>query len=109
VAGWPKTSRRENKSGGTVELESRRDLAMATSRKGFPFYSSKETQRSSQPTEVGTSRAIRRWPHGARYWSAREISATWSWPWKRDGRVSLRRHTIMALKRMGSNGRKNWP
>jgi hypothetical protein len=38
VVGWPKTSRSEkNKSGGTVELESRRDLAMATLREGFPF------------------------------------------------------------------------
>jgi hypothetical protein len=36
--GWPKTSRSEkNKSGGTVELESGRDLAMATLREGFPF------------------------------------------------------------------------
>jgi hypothetical protein len=39
-------------------------LAMATPRKGFPFYSG--TQRSSQPTEVGTSIAVRRLPHGAR-------------------------------------------
>jgi hypothetical protein len=37
VAGWPKTNRREYKSGGTVELENRRDLAMATPREGFPF------------------------------------------------------------------------
>jgi hypothetical protein len=33
VAGWPKTSRGEDKSGGTVELENRRDLAMATPRR----------------------------------------------------------------------------
>jgi hypothetical protein len=45
----------KSKGGGTVELESRRDLAMATPRKGFPFYSSTEMQRSSQPTRVGTS------------------------------------------------------
>jgi hypothetical protein len=36
-SGLAKTSRRENKSGDTVELESRRDLAMATPRKGFSF------------------------------------------------------------------------
>jgi hypothetical protein len=42
VAGWPKTSRGENQSGDNAELESRRDLAMATSWKGFPFYSSTE-------------------------------------------------------------------
>jgi hypothetical protein len=49
---WPKG---KIKSGGTVELENRRDLPIATPRKGFPFYTSTETQRSSQPTEVGTS------------------------------------------------------
>jgi hypothetical protein len=65
VVGWPKTSRRD-KSGGTVELENRRDLAMATPREGFPFYTSTKTQRSSQLAEVGTGGAIRRWPHGAR-------------------------------------------
>jgi hypothetical protein len=65
----------ENKSGSTVELESRWDLAMATQREGFPFYTSTEMQRSSQPTEVGTSRGIRCWPHTARQWSAREVSA----------------------------------
>jgi hypothetical protein len=37
VAGWPKLAEGENKSGGTVELESRGDLAMSTPRKGFPF------------------------------------------------------------------------
>jgi hypothetical protein len=40
-------------------------LAIATSWKGFPFYTSTEMQRSSQPTEVGTSGAIQRLPHGA--------------------------------------------
>jgi hypothetical protein len=43
VAGWPKTSHSENKSDGTVELENRRYLAMATPRKGFPFYNSTES------------------------------------------------------------------
>jgi hypothetical protein len=66
VAGWPKLAGGENKSDNIVELESRRDLAMATPRDGFPLYTSTETQRSSQPTTVGTSGAIRRWPHGAR-------------------------------------------
>jgi hypothetical protein len=60
VAGWPKLAEGENKSGDTAKFESRRDLAMATPREGFSFYSSTETQRSSQPSEVGASRAIRR-------------------------------------------------
>jgi hypothetical protein len=42
VAGWPKLAEGENKSGDIVELESRRDLAIATPREGFPFYSSTE-------------------------------------------------------------------
>jgi hypothetical protein len=51
----------ENKSCDTVELESRRDLAMATPQECFPFYTSTEMQRSSQPIEVGICGAIRRW------------------------------------------------
>jgi hypothetical protein len=49
--GLKKTSRRENKRGDSVELESRRDLAMATPRKGFPFYSS--TERNGHPNRLG--------------------------------------------------------
>jgi hypothetical protein len=56
----------ENKRGSTVELEIWRDLAVATPRDGFPFYTPTDTQRSSQLTEVGTSGVIRRWPHRAR-------------------------------------------
>jgi hypothetical protein len=41
LAGW------KNKSGGSVELESRQDLAMATSREGFLFYTS--TERNGHP------------------------------------------------------------
>jgi hypothetical protein len=37
LSGLAKSRQRENKSGDTVELESRRDLAMATPGKGFPF------------------------------------------------------------------------
>jgi hypothetical protein len=37
VVGWPKLAGEENKSGDTVGLESRRDLAMAIPRKGFSF------------------------------------------------------------------------
>jgi hypothetical protein len=43
VAGLPKTSQSENKSDDTVERENRRDLAMATPRKGFHFYNSTES------------------------------------------------------------------
>jgi hypothetical protein len=42
VAGWPKLAGGENKSGGTVELEIWRVLAIATPQEGFPFYSSTE-------------------------------------------------------------------
>jgi hypothetical protein len=49
VAWWPKTSRRD-KSGGTVELEIWQDLAMATPREGFPFYSS--TERNDHPNRL---------------------------------------------------------
>jgi hypothetical protein len=42
VAGWPKLAEGENKSGGTVAPEIWRDLAIATMREGFPFYSSME-------------------------------------------------------------------
>jgi hypothetical protein len=47
VAGWPKLAEGENKSGGTVELEIWRDLAIATPREGFPFYSL--TERNGHP------------------------------------------------------------
>jgi hypothetical protein len=35
--GWPEIAVGKNKSGDIVELESRRDLAMATPQKGFSF------------------------------------------------------------------------
>jgi hypothetical protein len=37
VAGWPKLAEGENKSSETIELESRRDLAMATPQEGSPL------------------------------------------------------------------------
>jgi hypothetical protein len=37
VAGWPKLAEGENKSDDTDKFKSRRDFAMATPRKGFPF------------------------------------------------------------------------
>jgi hypothetical protein len=51
VAGWPKLAEGENKSGDTDKFESRRDLAMATPREGFPFYSS--TERNNHPNHLG--------------------------------------------------------
>jgi hypothetical protein len=51
VAGWPKLAEGESKSGDTVKFESRRDLAMATPREGFPFYSS--TERNGDPNRLG--------------------------------------------------------
>jgi hypothetical protein len=49
-SGSAKTSRRENKSGDTVELESKRDLAMATLQEGFPLYS--PTERNGHPNRL---------------------------------------------------------
>jgi hypothetical protein len=43
VVGWPKLDEGENKSNDNVKLESRRDLALATPQKGFPFYNSRYT------------------------------------------------------------------
>jgi hypothetical protein len=37
VAGWPKTSQRENKSDGEVELERVQGLVLAVLTKGFLF------------------------------------------------------------------------
>jgi hypothetical protein len=51
VAGWPKLAEGENKSGDTDKFESRRDLAIATPREGFPFYSS--TERNGHPNRLG--------------------------------------------------------
>jgi hypothetical protein len=50
VAGWPKLAGGENKSGDTAKFDSRRDLAMATPREGFPFYSL--TERSGHPNRL---------------------------------------------------------
>jgi hypothetical protein len=51
VASWPKTSRSGKiESGGNVGLENMRDLAMATPREGFPFYSSVE--RNGHPNRL---------------------------------------------------------
>jgi hypothetical protein len=50
VAGWPKLAGEKNKSGDTVEFESGRDLAIATPREGFPFYSS--TERNDHPNRL---------------------------------------------------------
>jgi hypothetical protein len=76
---------------------------------GFPFYTTTETQRSSQPIEVGTSGAIRQWPHGLDNGRPVRSRRRDRGRGKRDGREMLRRRTIVALKRMGSNGWKNRP
>jgi hypothetical protein len=106
VAGWPKLARGKTKSSGAVELNDRRDLVMVTPRKGFPFIPQWNATVIPKPTEVETGGAIWRWQHGAWQWSACEASATWSWPRERDGRATLWRRTIVALKRLGSNGPK---
>jgi hypothetical protein len=65
VAGWPKTSRRGSKSGGTVELENS-ETWQWQHRGRVSLFIAHRSATVSQPTEVGTSGAIRRLPHGAR-------------------------------------------
>jgi hypothetical protein len=81
VAGWPKTSWRENKSDGDVELGRIRCLVSAVLGKGLPFYGRSGLQRSSKP---------------ARYlvWTTRSLTMVSSWGLgglsaisKEDGRV----------------------
>jgi hypothetical protein len=109
VAGWPKTSQSENKSDDTIELENRRDLAMATPRKGFPFYNS--TESNGHPNWLRKGLAGR--SGGCHTWldNGRPVRSRWRdrGRGKRDDWAMLRRRTIVALKRMGSNGRENWP
>jgi hypothetical protein len=69
VAGGSKTSQRENKSDGDVELGRMRGLVLAVLDKVLPFYG-----RSGTATVIQTSRGILWWQHGARPWSAREVS-----------------------------------
>jgi hypothetical protein len=54
VAVWPKTSRRENKSNGGVELEMRRDSVVETPWEGFPFMPPRDHNGHPKPSEVGT-------------------------------------------------------
>jgi hypothetical protein len=53
VAGWRKTSWRETKRNGDVELKRRRDLVMATSREGFLFVLPWDCNSHTKPSEVG--------------------------------------------------------
>jgi hypothetical protein len=97
------------KSNGDVELKRRRDLVMLTPQESFPFMPPWDCNGHLEPSQVGAGEAMRWWQHRARWWSAREVSATWSWPRERDGRAMPQCRTVVALKRMGSNGLKNWP
>jgi hypothetical protein len=69
VAGGTKTTRRENKSDGDVELGRMRGLVLVVLDKGLPFYG-----RSGAAMVIQTSQGILWWQHGARPWSAREVS-----------------------------------
>jgi hypothetical protein len=86
-----KTSWRENKSDGDVELRQIRGLVSAVLGKWSSLYS-----RSGAATVIQTSRCIWWWQHGARQWSAREVSVAWSWlrrRWRRDIPASYGRGT----------------
>jgi hypothetical protein len=91
-----KTSYREDKSGGDIELR----LFWAT---GLPFYG--RSGCNGHLTQPG----YLVWPT----WSLTMVS-----PWglggvsvaaEEEGKAALRRHTVVALKRMTSNGLKNRP
>jgi hypothetical protein len=87
VAGWPKTSWRENKSDGDVELGRIRCLVSAVLGKGLPFYG-----RSGTATVIQTSRGIWCGQNGARQWLACEVLATWVWLRKK---MAERRHGVV--------------
>jgi hypothetical protein len=52
VAGWPKSSQRENKSDGDVELERMRGLVLAVLTKGFFLWSHRGCNGHRKPPEV---------------------------------------------------------
>jgi hypothetical protein len=64
--GLAKTSQREKQEWRHCRARKQARLGNGNTMEGLPFYTSTETQRSSQPTEVGTSGAIRKCPHRAR-------------------------------------------
>jgi hypothetical protein len=104
--GWPKLAGRKNKDGDTIELESRRDLAMATPRKGFSFYS--PTERNGRPNRLRYELAERSSGCHTGLDKGRPVRSRRRdrGHRKRDGRGTPWRRTIVALKRMGSNGPK---
>jgi hypothetical protein len=64
--GLAKTSRRGKQEQRNYWARKQARLGNGNTAGGFAFNTSTKKQRSSQPTEVGTGGAIRRWPHGAR-------------------------------------------
>jgi hypothetical protein len=66
VTGWPKTSRRGKQERRHCRAQKQARLGSGNTAGGLPFYTSMETQRSSQPMEVGTRGVIQRWQHEAR-------------------------------------------
>jgi hypothetical protein len=64
--GLSKASRRGKQERRYWQIRKQARLGNGNTAGGFPFYTSTETQWSSQPSEVRTSGAIWRLPHGAR-------------------------------------------
>jgi hypothetical protein len=79
---------------------------MATPRKGFPFYSSSE--RNGHPNRLRSGLSERTGGYHTGLDNGRPVSSRRRdrGRGKRDGRATLRRRTIVALKRMGFNGLK---
>jgi hypothetical protein len=90
-----KTSWRENKSGGDVELGRIRGLVSAFLDKGLPFYGRNGLQQSSKPT-------------GYLVWTTRSLTMVSPWGLggvsavsEEDDRVASRRCTVVTLKGWG--------
>jgi hypothetical protein len=101
VASWPTTSQRENKE--QWWCRARKDVRLGTGcidKRASSLWS----QRAA--TVIQTTRGIRWWQHGARQWSACEVSATWSWLRERDGRAMSRCRTVGHWKGCGPTVRK---
>jgi hypothetical protein len=109
VSGWPKAHRRENKEQWWCRAWKEMRLGNGNTAGGLPFYTSTECNDHPKPTGVGTAERSgggnTGLDNGRPVRSRRHDRGRG----KRDGRATLRRRTIVALKRMWSNGLKNWP
>jgi hypothetical protein len=101
-----KTGQRENKSGDTVELETGETWQWQHHERVFPLYS--PTERNSHPNRLRWGLAERSGGGHIGLDTGRPVRSQRRdrGRGKRDGGAMLWRRTIVALKRMGSNGLK---